>query len=234
MKTLFDLEGFPWKSIDAGIISSVVPSLNDTFVRMIEKVTGKVPLVLGPAVYGRLPVRVPESAVHEIGTDLVCDAVAAYTTYKKACIVIDFGTALTFTAVDASGEIRGVAAIVGCNNPKSKADSYANILAKELIKRNVLVLKTGCAAIAASLGIDQQAFKACMVDPRTQQKIESDQAEFKAAHQVIAESDADDQIGLVEGISVPHEDRESHAAVSEGVPVSRVSWLCRAKEQKGN
>jgi uncharacterized membrane protein/predicted DsbA family dithiol-disulfide isomerase len=39
----------------------------------------------------------------------------------------------------------------------------------------------GCSKIASSLGIDDQAFKACMVDPRTQQKIESDQAEFKAA-----------------------------------------------------
>ena len=45
--------------------------------------------------------------------------------------------------------IFGVVGIVGCNNPKSKADEYANILAKELIARNVLVLKTGCAAIAA-------------------------------------------------------------------------------------
>lgn len=45
--------------------------------------------------------------------------------------------------------ILGVVGIVGCNNPKQKADSYATILTKELIKHNVLVLKTGCAAIAS-------------------------------------------------------------------------------------
>jgi carbon-monoxide dehydrogenase catalytic subunit len=45
--------------------------------------------------------------------------------------------------------IYGVVGIVGCNNCKMKADSYTTILATELIKRNVLVLKTGCAAIAA-------------------------------------------------------------------------------------
>jgi anaerobic carbon-monoxide dehydrogenase catalytic subunit len=45
--------------------------------------------------------------------------------------------------------IVGIAGIVGCNNPKTKADDYINILTKELIKRNVLVLKTGCAAIAS-------------------------------------------------------------------------------------
>jgi len=45
--------------------------------------------------------------------------------------------------------IVGVVGIVGCNNPKKKADDYTNILTKELIKRDVLVLKTGCAAIAS-------------------------------------------------------------------------------------
>ncbi len=48
------------------------------------------------------------------------------------------------------GRIRGVAGIVGCNNPKQKLDEYINILTAELLKRNVLVLKTGCAAIASA------------------------------------------------------------------------------------
>ena len=45
--------------------------------------------------------------------------------------------------------ILGVAGVVGCNNPKCKMDEYINILTRELIKNNVLVLKTGCAAIAS-------------------------------------------------------------------------------------
>lgn len=48
------------------------------------------------------------------------------------------------------GRIRGVAGIVGCNNPKKKMDEYINTLTAELLKRNVLVLKTGCAAIASA------------------------------------------------------------------------------------
>ena len=48
------------------------------------------------------------------------------------------------------GRIRGVAGIVGCNNPKQKLDAYINELTRELVKRNVLVLKTGCAAIASA------------------------------------------------------------------------------------
>jgi len=47
-----------------------------------------------------------------------------------------------------ANRIFGVVAIIGCNNPKQTADEYATVLTKELIKRNVLVLQTGCAAIA--------------------------------------------------------------------------------------
>ena len=46
--------------------------------------------------------------------------------------------------------IKGVVGIVGCNNPKSKLDEYINRLTQKLIKENVLVLKTGCAAIASA------------------------------------------------------------------------------------
>jgi len=49
-----------------------------------------------------------------------------------------------------SGRIRGVCGIVGCNNPKTEADSYINILSEELVKRNVLLLQTGCAAQASA------------------------------------------------------------------------------------
>ena len=113
LRSLFRDSGIAPGTIDKTIISSVVPTLNETFVMMIEKMIGKTPLVLGPALYDRLPVRVPESAIHEIGTDIVCDAVAAYTRYRSSCIVLDFGTALTFTAIDFDGQIRGVAIAPG-------------------------------------------------------------------------------------------------------------------------
>ncbi|MHB0912348.1 MAG: anaerobic carbon-monoxide dehydrogenase catalytic subunit [Armatimonadota bacterium] len=48
------------------------------------------------------------------------------------------------------GRIRGVVGIVGCNNPKVNTDDAHVKLATELIKNNVLVLQTGCAAIACA------------------------------------------------------------------------------------
>ena len=47
-----------------------------------------------------------------------------------------------------NGRIRGLAAIVGCTNPKVPQDYTHTTLARELIKRDVLVLTTGCATIA--------------------------------------------------------------------------------------
>jgi carbon-monoxide dehydrogenase catalytic subunit len=53
-----------------------------------------------------------------------------------------------------SGRIRGVAAIVGCNNPRSSHDHLHTHVTKELLKQDVLVVETGCGAIAsAKLGL---------------------------------------------------------------------------------
>jgi carbon-monoxide dehydrogenase catalytic subunit len=49
----------------------------------------------------------------------------------------------------AAGNIRGAVGIVGCNNPKVKHDFGHITLGKELIKRNILCVETGCAAIAS-------------------------------------------------------------------------------------
>jgi len=48
-----------------------------------------------------------------------------------------------------TGRIRGVAAIVGCNNPRSSQDYLHNKVVKALLKQDVLVVQTGCGAIAA-------------------------------------------------------------------------------------
>ena len=49
-----------------------------------------------------------------------------------------------------SGAIKGIAALVGCNNVKTKHDFAHITMIKELIKNDVLVVTTGCNAIAAA------------------------------------------------------------------------------------
>jgi carbon-monoxide dehydrogenase catalytic subunit len=48
------------------------------------------------------------------------------------------------------GRIRGVAAIVGCNNPRSKQDYLHVKVTRDLLAQDVLVVETGCGAIAAA------------------------------------------------------------------------------------
>ena len=53
-----------------------------------------------------------------------------------------------------SGRIRGVAAIVGCNNPRSKHDYLHTYVTEKLLEQDVLIVQTGCGAIAsAKLGL---------------------------------------------------------------------------------
>jgi type III pantothenate kinase len=99
--------------IDSSIMSSVVPALTGPFVGMIKKLTGKKPLLVNHAIYGMLPVKPPPPRMREIGADLMCNAVAAFTRFKGACIIVDFGTALTFTCVGGSGTVLGCAIAPG-------------------------------------------------------------------------------------------------------------------------
>ncbi|MBC3795750.1 anaerobic carbon-monoxide dehydrogenase catalytic subunit [Acetobacterium tundrae] len=60
------------------------------------------------------------------------------------------GTVKPLTDVIYAGVIRGAAGVVGCNNPKVEHD-YAHVtVLKELIKRDVICVVTGCAAQAAA------------------------------------------------------------------------------------
>jgi carbon-monoxide dehydrogenase catalytic subunit len=49
-----------------------------------------------------------------------------------------------------AGRIRGVAADVGCNNPRTTQDKAHEFLVRELLKNDVLVVQTGCGALAAA------------------------------------------------------------------------------------
>jgi carbon-monoxide dehydrogenase catalytic subunit len=49
-----------------------------------------------------------------------------------------------------AGRIRGVAAVVGCNNPRSRHDYLHTYVTGELLKQDVLVVETGCGAIASA------------------------------------------------------------------------------------
>ncbi|GAB3800279.1 type III pantothenate kinase [Spirosoma humi] len=103
--------GIPLSAIRSTVLSSVVPDLTPTIRAMLAELFGYDPVVVGPGVYPLLPIEVLRP--HEIGTDLVANALAAYTRYRRTCVVVDFGTALTFTTVSGTGKLLGVAIAPG-------------------------------------------------------------------------------------------------------------------------
>jgi type III pantothenate kinase len=98
-------------TIQSTVLSSVVPDLTPVVRAMLTELFGFSPIVVGPGVYPLLPIEILRP--HEIGSDLVANALAAYTRYHKTCVVVDFGTALTFTTVSGEGKILGIAIAPG-------------------------------------------------------------------------------------------------------------------------
>ena len=91
--------------------SSVVPEINPIIQQFCQGYFGVEPYTISAKSYDSLPVR--SLRPNEIGTDLMCNVMAAYSKYLKPVIVVDFGTALTFTAVDADGQILGINIVPG-------------------------------------------------------------------------------------------------------------------------
>ncbi|HHH50662.1 MAG TPA: type III pantothenate kinase, partial [Saprospiraceae bacterium] len=94
-----------------GVISSVVPTLIEPLRQMLKMDLGVEPVVVGQDIYSKLDITINNPL--EIGTDLVANAVAAYDRFQQSCVIVDFGTALTFTSVSNTKELCGVAIAPG-------------------------------------------------------------------------------------------------------------------------
>lgn len=103
--------GLPVDAVETIVLSSVVPGLTDKVRNVLRSLFKREPVLLGPGVYEKLPIEVLNP--YEIGSDLVANAVGAYYLMKETCIVVDFGTALTFTTISGSGKILGVSIVPG-------------------------------------------------------------------------------------------------------------------------
>lgn len=125
-RSLFTNAEICTSEITRTVLSSVVPSLIRPFNEMLNHLLGHSPLLVEPSLYPKLSVKVLNP--FEIGTDLVADAIAAFIRYDKPCMVIDFGTAITFTTISKSGEILGVAIAPGLSTAlKSLTGSTAQL-----------------------------------------------------------------------------------------------------------
>lgn len=112
LRDFFLEAGLKLGQVEQVVMSSVVPPLTPVWKEALTTLFGPSLLLMGPELYERLPVQVLNP--YEIGSDLVSNAMAAYCLFPgRHRIVVDFGTALTFTTVSQEGEILGVAIAPG-------------------------------------------------------------------------------------------------------------------------
>ena len=104
-RNLFTLAGLDRDAITGVIISSVVPPVNWTLAEMSRVYFGKKALFVELGVKTGMAVLVDNPS--EVGADRIVNGVAAYHQYGGPCIVVDFGTAITFDAISAKGEYLG-------------------------------------------------------------------------------------------------------------------------------
>nr|WP_223923199.1 anaerobic carbon-monoxide dehydrogenase catalytic subunit [Geobacter sp. AOG2] len=118
---------------------------------------------------GALHIQFEEQHADAIATRIIKTAIDAFPNRNKARVyipqhsstaIVGFtveeivkalgGTPQPLIDLIVNGTIKGVAGIVGCNNVKVQQDFFHKTLTTELIKRDILVIGTGCWAIAAA------------------------------------------------------------------------------------
>src|SRR6202790_5454987 len=104
-RNLFTLAGLDRDGISGVIVSSVVPPMNWTLGEMSRIYLGQRALFVEPGVKTGMAVLVDNPL--EVGADRIVNGVAAFAEYGGPCIVVDFGTAITFDAISAKGEYLG-------------------------------------------------------------------------------------------------------------------------------
>jgi type III pantothenate kinase len=105
LRKLFESTNVDLVKIEAVVIASVVPPLDQTFKRMVQECFQMTPLFVNHTVDTGL--KILYEAPADVGADRIVDAVAALTKYGAPCIVVDFGTATTFNAINDAGEYLG-------------------------------------------------------------------------------------------------------------------------------
>jgi len=105
LRNLLALRGLGFADISATAVSSTVPELAPEWAAMARRYLEHEALIVGPGVKTGMAIRLDNP--RELGADRLVNAVAAWTRFQRACIVVDFGTAITYDVVSAEGEYLG-------------------------------------------------------------------------------------------------------------------------------
>jgi len=154
--------GIETRDISRVVISSVVPDLTAKLINITSSLLAVTPLVVGPPVYAMLPIKIMNP--YEIGSDLVANALAAWHKYSGDCVVVDFGTALTFTVIQ-HNTIAGVAIAPGLKTSiKSLAQNTARLFDVPLELPESVLGKSTAHAIQSGILVGYEGLVRHMID----------------------------------------------------------------------
>ncbi len=105
LRNLLALRGMHLEMLDGMIVSSTVPQLRPEYTAMGTQYLDADVKMVGPGLKTGMPIRYDNP--HEIGPDRLVNAVAGYDKVGGPCVVVDFGTAVTYDVVSAAGEYLG-------------------------------------------------------------------------------------------------------------------------------
>lgn len=138
LKDLFDIAGLKMKSIEAMVISTVVPPITYTLEKMCNRYFNIEPLIVGPGIKTGLPVKYENPK--EVGADRIVNAVAAIEKYGYPLVIVDFGTATTFCAISDKGEYLGGAIAPGIATSTEALFTRAAKLPRiDIVKPSVII-----------------------------------------------------------------------------------------------
>ncbi len=150
LRSLFASVGRSLDDVEGVAVSSVVPPLMDTVERLCRTYLGAAPLVVGPGI--RTGMRILYENPKEVGADRICTAVAAYAKYGGPAIIVDLGTAMTFSVISEEGDFLGGAIAPGIGiSVDALAEHAAQLYRVELAKPKTAIGRSTVTAMQSGI-----------------------------------------------------------------------------------
>lgn len=147
---MLELEGITREDISDVVVSSVVPQVMYSMLRMIQKFFGIDPMVIGPGT--RTGIHIRYDNPRQVGADRIVNAVAGVKKYGAPLIIVDFGTATTFCAINRDSQYLGGSIYPGIRiSSEALYEKAAKLTRVELVKMDKVICTNTTQSIQAGV-----------------------------------------------------------------------------------
>jgi type III pantothenate kinase len=150
LANLLALRGLTFADVEHTIVSSTVPQMSEQWLLMSQRYLDEAALIVGPTIKTGMPIRMDNP--REVGADRLVNAIAAYERIQNTCVVVDFGTAITYDAVSAEGEYLGGIITPGAEiSIEALSERAAKLPKVEMAEPRALIGKSTVEAIRSGI-----------------------------------------------------------------------------------